>query len=135
MAKIAFSVEELVAFLASNKLSPIEIIRPKVESQTIHFIIRTDSFILPFVPVTLRYLSFEDNHAFFELAVVSGRLNGVMKRLESLFVQKLPAYIRLEYPKISVDVGRLLEENNIRGIRVSDISCEQGVFTIETRNI
>ena len=135
MAKITFSVEELVAILASNKILPVEIIRPKVEGETIHFIIRTGLFILPFVPVTLRYLNFEDGHAFFELAIVSGHLDKLMKQFEGSFTPKLPAYIRLEYPKISVDIGRLLEENNIRGIRVSNISFEQGSFTIETCNI
>ncbi len=90
---------------------------------------------MPFIPATVRYSSFEDNLAIFEVAIVRGHLDKVVKRLESLFPNKLPAYIKLEYPKIHVDVGKLLEENNIRGIRVKDISLEQGRFTIETRNI
>jgi len=135
MAKITFSIEELVEFLTCNKLLPGQLIRPKVKGQIIHFIIRTSSFVLPFIPATVRYSSFEDNLAIFEVAIVRGHLDKVVKRLESLFPNKLPAYIKLEYPKIHVDVGKLLEENNIRGIRVKDISLEQGRFTIETRNI
>ncbi len=135
MAKITFSIEELVEFLTSNKLLPTEIIRPKVKGQNIHFIIRTNSFVLPYIPATLRYLSFEDNHAIFELAIVSGHLDKVMKRLESLFPHKLPAYMKLEYPKIFVDADMLLKENDIRGMRVKNISFTQGRFTIETCNI
>ena len=135
MAKITFSLEELVEFLTSNKLLPGQFIRPKVKGQSIHFIIQTNLFVLPYIPATLRYLSFEDNHAIFELAVVSGHLDKAIKQLESLFPNKLPAYMRLEYPKIFVDADMLLKENNIRGMRVKDISFEQGRFTIETCNI
>lgn len=135
MAKITFTVEELVGILASNKISPVEITHPKVEGETIHFIIRTGLFILPFVPVKLRYLNFEDGRACFELVIVSGHLDKLMEQFEGSFTPKLPAYIQLEYPKICVGIARLLEENNIRGVRVSDISFEQGGFTIETCNI
>jgi len=134
MAKITFSLEELVETLTSNKLLPAEFIRPKAKGQSIHFIIRTNSFVLPYIPATLRYLSFDDNHAIFKLAIVRGHLDKAMKRLESLFPHKLPAYMKLEYPNIFVDVDKLLKENNIRGIRVKDISFKQGRFTIETCN-
>ena len=48
---------------------------------------------------------------------------------------KLPAYIRLEYPKIFVDTTKLLEEKNIRGVRVKEISFKDGEFAITTCNI
>jgi len=124
-------LSELIEILTYNKLLPTEIMRPKVKGQIIHFIIRTHLFVLPYIPATLRYLSFADNHALFELAIVSRHLDKVMKRIESLFPQKLPAYIKLEYPKFIVDFAQLLEENNIRGIRVKSVSFEQGQFTIE----
>lgn len=130
MAKITFSIEELVAILARNK----RIAKPKVEGETIHFVIKTGSLILPFVPMTLRYLSFEDGVALFEISVVSGHLDKVMKQFEGLLLAKLPACVQLEYPKISVDIARLLEEKNIRGIHICNISFEQGRFTIETCN-
>jgi hypothetical protein len=135
MAKITFSLEEFVEILASNKLLPGQFIRPEVKGQSVHFVIRTNLFVLPYIPATLRYLSFEDNHAIFEISIVRGHLDKAMKRLESLFPHKLPAYTKLEYPKIFVNVVHLLKEKNIRGIRVNDISFEQGRFTIETCNI
>jgi hypothetical protein len=48
---------------------------------------------------------------------------------------KLPAYMKLEYPKIFVDVDKLLEEKNIKGIRVTGVSLKDGEFTITTCNI
>jgi len=134
MAKITFTLKELMEILISNKLLPKEILRPKVESERIHFVIRTNSFILPFIPASLRYLSFNDNNAMFELAIVSSRLNKGVSRLNQLFELKIPAYMKLEYPKLFVDVDKLLKEKNLKDIRVKDISFEAGEFTIVTFN-
>jgi hypothetical protein len=43
--------------------------------------------------------------------------------------------MRLEYPKIFVDVDKLLEEINIRGIKVKDIIYKDGEFTVKTYNV
>ena len=75
MARIIFSLEELTKLLISNELLPGDILRPRVQGDKIHFIIRTDSFILPFIPASLRYVSFSDNNAVFELTIVSSHLN------------------------------------------------------------
>lgn len=135
MAKISFSLEELTQILISNKLLRGDILRLKVEGERIHFVIRTNSFILPYIPASLGYLSFSDNQAIFELTIVSSHLNKAVSRLKQMLQLKLPAYMKLEYPKIFVDVEKLLEEKNIKGIRVKDISLENGEFTITTCNI
>ena len=135
MAKITFSLEELLEILISNKILPSEIIRSKVEGERIHFIIRTNLLILPYIPASLRFFSFNDNNAIFELTLVSKHLDKVMKRLESSFQRKVPAYMRFEYPKIFVDVENFLKEKNIRGVRVKDIFFKQGEFTIDTCKI
>jgi hypothetical protein len=135
MATITFSLEELLEVLISNKLLPSEIIRAKVQGQRIHFIIRTNLLILPYIPASLRFFSFDDNNAIFELTIVSKHLYRVMKRLESSFLRKMPAYVKFEYPKIFVDVENFLKEKNIRGIRVKDIFFKQGRFTIDTAKI
>ena len=135
MAKITFNLEELIQILISNELLRGEILRPKVEGDRIHFVIRTNSFILPYIPVSLGYLSFSDNQAIFELTIVSSYLNKAVSRLKQILQPKIPAYTRLEYPKIFVDVDKLLKEKNIRGIRVKDLSFEGGEFTITTCNI
>jgi hypothetical protein len=135
MAKITFSLEELTQILTSNELLRGEILRPKVDGERIHFVIRTNSFILPYIPASLGYLSFIDNRAIFELTIVSSHLNKAVSRLKKMLQLKLPAYMKLEYPKIFVDVEQLLQEKNIKGIRVKDISLKDGEFTITTSNI
>jgi len=135
MAKITFSLEELTQILISNELLREEILRPKVEGDRIHFVIKTNSFILPYIPASLGYLGFSDNLATFELTIVSSYLNKIVSRLKQQILQfKLPPCMRLEYPKIFVDVDKLLKEKNIRSIRVKDISFEGGEFTIITYN-
>ena len=135
MAKITFSLDELIQILISNELLRGEILRPKVEGEKIHFVIKTNSFILPYIPASLGYLAFSDNLATFELTIVSSYLNRAVSRLKQILQLKLPVYIKLEYPKFFVDVDKLLNEKNIRGIRVKDISLEGGKFTITTCNI
>ena len=132
MAKVSFSLEELTKTLISNGLLPGEIVRVRVKGQRIHFVIRTNSFILPFIPASLRYLSFDDNKAIFELTIVSGQLSKAMGWLNKIFELKIPACMKLDYPKLSVDVDKLLKEKNIRGVRVKDIFIEDGEFTIVT---
>jgi predicted lipase len=135
MAKITFSLDEFTQILVSNELLCGEILRPKVDGERIHFVIRTNSFILPNIPASLGYLGFSDDQAIFELTIVSSYLNKAVGRLKKILRPKIPAYTRLEYPKIFVDVDKLLKEKNIRGIRVKDISFEGGEFTITTYNI
>ncbi|HUT47465.1 MAG TPA: hypothetical protein VMX36_14385 [Sedimentisphaerales bacterium] len=134
MAKITFNLEELIQILISNELLRGEILRPKVDGDRIHFVIRTNSFILPYIPASLGYLGFSDNLATFELTIVSSHLNKAVSRLKKILQFKLPVYMKLEYPKIFVDVEKLLKEKNIRGIRVKDISLKGGEFTITTCN-
>ena len=135
MAKITFNLEELIQILTSNELLRSEIIRPKVEGERIHFVIKTDSFILPYIPGSLTYSDFSNNQAVFKLTIVSSHLNKVVGRLKQILQLKLPAYMKLEYPKIFVDADKLLEEINIKGIRVKDISFKDGIFTVTTCNI
>jgi len=135
MAKIIFSLEELKQILISNELLRGGILRLKVEGNRIHFAIKTNSFILPYIPASLGFLSFSDNQALFELTIVSSHINKAVGRLKQMLQLKLPEYMELEYPKIFVDVEKLLEEKNIRGIRVKDVALENGEFTITTCNI
>jgi hypothetical protein len=135
MAKITFSLEELTQILVSNELLRGKISRLKVDSERIHFVIKTNSFILPYIPASLGYLGFSDNQAIFELTIVSSHLNKAVNRLKQMLQLKLPAYMKLEYPKIFVDVKKLLNEKNVKGIRVKDVFLKDGEFTITACNI
>ena len=135
MAKITFSLEELIKILISNELLPRQIIRARVKGQRVHFVIRTNSFFLPFIPASLRYVSFDNNNAIFEISIVSGHLNKAVGWLNQALKLKIPSCMKLEYPNISVDIDKLLEENNIRGVQVKDILFENGQFAIVTGNV
>ena len=135
MAKITFSLEELLQILISNELLPHQIIRPRVKGQRIHFVIRTNSFILPFIPASLKYISLDSNNVIFELAIVSGHLSKAVSWFNQALKLKIPACIKLEYPNIFIDIDMLLEEKNIRGVQIKDIFFDNGEFTIITSNI
>ncbi len=135
MAKITFSLEELLKILISNELLPRQIIRARVKGQRVHFVIRTNAFILPYIPASLRYISFDNNNVIFELTIASGHLNKTVSWLNQALKLKIPACMKLEYPNISVDIDRLLKEKNIRGVQVRDILFENGDFTIVSENI
>jgi hypothetical protein len=135
MAKITFSLEELLRILISNELLPRQIIRARVKGQRVHFVIRTNAFILPFIPASLRYVNFNSNNAIFELIIVSGHLNKAISWLNQALKLKIPACMKLEYPNIFVDIDKLLEEKNIKGLRVKDIFFENGEFAIVTADI
>ena len=132
MAKITFSQMELLNVLVSNELLPKEILRPKVEGDEIHFIVKTKLPFLQFVPVSLRYLSFADNNAIFKLTVVNSSLNKTIGRLNIFSKFDVPAYVKLDFPKIFVDINELLKEKNIRGVLLKDILFNDGEFTIIT---
>ena len=135
MAKIIFSIEEMVRIVISNELLPKNIVRVKVKGDRVHFYIKTQSFILPFIPASLRFLSFDNNNVTFELTVVSGQVNKAIGRFDQLLNFKIPEYMKLEYPNIVVDIDKLLQEKNIRGLRLKSVVFENGEFVVETDSV
>ena len=134
MAKITFGLEEIVEILISNELLPKNIIRVKVKDDRVHFYIKTESFILPFIPASLRFLSFNNNNVTFEMTLVSGQVSKAIGRLDQLFDLKIPAYMKLEYPNIVINMDMLLQERNVRGLQVKDVFFKDGEFSIVTAN-
>lgn len=134
MAKIVFGFEELLELLVCNQLLPGSIARVRVKGERIHFAIKTNSFLLPFVPASVKYLRLEGSHIVFELAIVSDLASKAIGRLNQMLEPKMPTYAKLEYPILSVDIDKLLAEKNIRGLCVKEISFEEGEFTIVTEN-
>ena len=135
MATITSSLEELLAILLANGLLPAQrIARTRVKADAVHFVVKTGSFVLPYVPASLRFVSFADGNAVFELAVVSGRLNKTIGWLNKALEQELPECVRLEPPNLIVDIDKTLARKNIKAIRVEDIRFEAGRFVIVTSN-
>jgi len=132
MAKIIFSLDELVEILIANDLIPENIKRIKVKDNVVHFVIKVQSFILPLIPASLSFLSFDDNKVTLELTFISSRLSKAIGRHNQLFDLKMPAYIKFEYPNVIVDMDKLLQEKNIRGIRVKEVLLKESEFTVVT---
>lgn len=132
MAKITFSLDELIGILSANAVLPGEVVRAKAKGRSLHFAIKTGSFILPFVPASLSFLSFDGDNAVFELSIVSGRLNKANSWFNELLKPKLPACMELDYPKLSVDINKLLAQKGIKGVQVKDIFFEGDEFAIVT---
>jgi len=132
MANITFGLQELLEIIVSNELLPRQIARLRVKGEKIHFVIKTNTFILPFIPASLGYVRFDGNNAIFELTLVSGHVNKAMGMLQQALEFKLPEFVTLEYPKVFVAINRLLRKKNIRGIQIRDIVLEEGQFSIVT---
>ncbi len=132
MAKITFSLQELIDIIVSNELLPQQVVRIRVKGEKIHFVVKTNAFILPYVPASLGYVGFDGKNVLFKLTDVSGPVNKIMGWLHQALKLKMPAFVTLEYPKVFIDVDRLLKENNVRGIQVKDIVFEKRQFTIVT---
>lgn len=132
MAKITFSLQELLDIVIANELLPKQLARVQVKGDKVHFVVKTNAFILPFVPASLSYVNFDGKSAHFKLTDVSGPVNKIIDRFHQTLKLKIPDFVTLEYPQVSIDIDRLLKEKNIRGIQVRDITLEDGRFTITT---
>ena len=134
MAKITFSQTELIDILLSNAILPKVILRPKVEGEEIHFVVNANLPFLQFIPLSLRYLNYTDENAIFEINVVNSSLNKMISRFNLLSKLDVPAYIKIDFPRIYINVNQFLKEKKIEGILLKDIIFNSGSFTIVTCN-
>jgi hypothetical protein len=134
MAKITFSLNELKDILISNAILPKVILRPKVEGEEIHFVVNTNLPFLQFVPLSLRYLNYVDNNAVVEISVVNGSLKKTISKFNLIDRLDIPEYVKINFPKIYIDINELLQIKNIKGIFLKDIFFKDGEFTIVTNS-
>jgi hypothetical protein len=132
MAKITFSLDELIGVLAANAFLPKDIVRARAKSRSLHFAIKTGLPLLPFVPASLNFSNFDGNIALFDLSIVSGRLDKVLNRFDELLKSKLPACIQIDYPRLRIDVNKVLADKGLKGIRVKDMFFEDDDFVVLT---
>ena len=132
MARIVFGFEELLGILVCNGLVPGSIARLRVKGERIHFVIKTGSFILPFIPASVKYLRFEGDLAIFELAIAGNRADRAKGWFKQTLEAEMPSWMQLEYPILSINVSKLLAKKNIRGIRLKDILFEGGELSVVT---
>ena len=130
MAEIAITYQELLDILKSNNLLPVQIARAEVKNGCFHFVVRTENFLLPLVPASLRYLYFENNIAAFELTVVSSHFNKALGWFSQSLQARLPDYITLDLPNVLFDMEKLFLEKNIKGIYIREIIHEPCRFIV-----
>ncbi len=130
MAKITFNLEELLSILLANDVLPEQIQKANAGGDTIEFVVKTGVFILPMVPVSLKYVGYEGDEINFEITVAGGRFSDLIGGFAEQFESKMPPGVRLEFPQLYVDVAKLLEAKNIKGLRLSEILVNDGEFAI-----
>lgn len=135
MAQITFNLDELLEIIKANKVLPEQVTKMEVNNDSINFIISTNNFLIPYVPATLHYVEYENNNAIFELNIVGGQFNKALGFFSKSLQSKLPEYIKLELPKIIIDLQKLLEQKNIKGIRIKEITQESSRFDITIESI
>ena len=135
MAKMIFSLEEVKAILLSNNQISHYIADIRTEGRIVSFKVDMCIPLIPPIPVAVKYVSYQND--IITLEIVSGAMMGelaekVASLVISKFQKKMPAYAKLDYPNIYVDVKRLLTDNNIKGVRVEDVVVEGNSFTVTT---
>ena len=135
MAKIIFTLEEIKEILLSNNRIPHNIADFRTEGQTVSFKIDMNIPLIPPIPVALKYVGYQNNIITLEIVRDSmwGKFaDNIASRVISKFQNEMPIYTKLDYPIITVDVNRLLTNNNIKGVKVEDVVVEGNSFTITT---
>ena len=125
MAKMIFTLEEVKEILLSNNRIPSYIADFGTENQTVSFKVKA----IP-IPISLTYNSFVNGVV--TLKINKGKLVALFlnKLIIRIFPEKMPDYIKLDYPNIYVDVKKLLTANNINGINVKSIVVEGDSFIV-----
>ena len=135
MAEITFTLEELLGILKSNNLLHKQIVRSGVNNNCIEFVIDTKMFLLPAIPVSLKYVSYENNNASFELSLANGQFNPTLGKIGNSYQSKLPDFVKLDLPNVDVDLQKLLEYKNIKGIQIKEIAQTDNQLKITIENI
>ena len=134
MATIAFTLEELIEILKSNNLLHKQIVRAEVKNNCIEFVVDTKMFMLPAIPVSLKYVSYANNTATFEVSLGNSQFNQAMGMIGNSYQSKLPYFVKLDLPNIQIDIEQLLAHKNIKGIRVKEITQETNQLSIVIEN-
>jgi hypothetical protein len=132
MATLTFSLEELLEILKSNNLLPSQIVNAEVKNNSIVFVIKTENFLLPSIPATLKYISFSNNTATFEVNIVSGTFNKAINMMGNSYQSKMPDYVKLDLPNVLIDLEKLFAHKKIKGIHIKEITQTNSQFTIVT---
>lgn len=132
MATLTFTLDELLEILKSNNLLPKQIVRSEIKNDCVELVVDTKMFLLPVVPVLLKYTNYANNTATFELSLGNAQFNKALGMIGNSYESKLPEYVKLELPNILIDLQKFLEHRKIKGIQVKEITQTKNQLTIVT---
>jgi len=132
MGQIVLSGDELVCILAANARMPEQVVSVETEGEEIKVHVATALPILRSIPVRVRFAGFEQGQVVLQL--MTNRLIDqfdwlVNRMLASLKVEEYGG--RWEYPRLYVDVNRLLQRQ-VRGVEIAGVAFREGHFHITT---
>ena len=134
MAQLSIPLEELIGIIKANNILPPQVTDARAQNNGLELVIKTPIPLLPPVPVTLQFVSFENNTAKLELVLANAQLEKAAGMLTKTIESKLPEFINLDLPYILVNIDTLLRRKDIKGIRIKDITCIDDTLKIETEN-
>jgi len=132
MAQIVLSGDELVGILQANGLIPDQVTDIKADGEEIKLKVKTPWPLLKSLRVGVRFEGFRGDHVVLQL--VTNRLIDTFDWLVDKMLDSFPLDDyggRWEYPRLYVDVNRLLQER-IRGVKIDDMEYFDGQFRITT---
>ena len=132
MGQIVLSGEELISILAANARLPEQVTGMETEGEEIKVHVATPLPILRSIPLRIKFAGFEGGQVVLQL--VTNRLIDkfdwlVNKMLVSLKIENYGG--RWEYPRLYVDVNRLLQRQ-VRGVEIVSVVFQDGRFHITT---
>ncbi|MCL5280885.1 MAG: hypothetical protein M1376_13380 [Planctomycetes bacterium] len=132
MGQIVLSGDELVCILAANAHMPEQVVGVETDGDEIRVHVATPLPILRSIPVRVRFAGFEQGQVVLQLMTnrLIDKFDWLINRmLASLKVEDYGG--RWEYPRLYVDVNRLLERQ-VRGVQIAEVIFREGHFHITT---
>jgi hypothetical protein len=132
MGQIILSGDELVCILAANARMPEQVMGVETEGEEIKVHVATALPVLRSIPVRIRFAGFEQGQLVLQLMTnrLIDKFDWLVNRMLASF--KIEDYGgRWEYPRLYVDVNRLLQQQ-VRGVEIAGVVFREGHFHITT---
>jgi len=132
MGQIVLSGEELVSILAANAPLPEPVTGLEADGQEIKVHVATPLPLLRSIAVRVRFAGFEEGQVVLQLVTnrVLDKFDWLMnKMLASVQIEEHGG--RWEYPRLYVDVNRLLRRQ-VRNVEIAGVVFRDGRFHITT---
>ncbi len=132
MAQIVLSGDELIGILRANGLVPDQVTEIEVDGEEIRLKVKTPWPLIRSLKVGVHFAAFEDDHLVLQLA--TNRLIDTFEWLVDKMLESFPLAeygSRWEYPKLYVNVNRLIREQ-VQGVCVVDMAFGDGKILITT---